>query len=81
MLDINNIPIKLKKHAAEALLRRFRLNPEDCEHYIKTARVVKPIEKDGNIGILQSKIGDCEIQFVCTIREKILYVITVEECR
>jgi hypothetical protein len=61
------------------LIQRFRLNPEDCEHYIKTAKVIKPIEKDGNVRILQSKIGDIKIQFICTIREKILYIITVED--
>lgn len=80
MIDIHNIPIKIKKHAAQALTKRFRLDVKDAEHYIKTACIIKPVEKDGNIGILQSNIGDCKIQFVCTIREKILYIITVEEC-
>lgn len=81
MIDIHNIPVKFKKHAAQALIRRFRLDVEDVEHYIKTASVIKSIEKDGSIGILQSNIGDSKIQFVCTIREKVLYIITVEECR
>lgn len=81
MSDIHNIPIKLKKHASQTLAQRFQLNAEDVIHYIKTAKIVKPIEKDGNIGILQSNIGKCKIQFVCTIRENILYIITVEECK
>lgn len=81
MIDIHNIPVKFKKHAAEALTSRFKLDMEDAEHYIKTARVIKSIEKDGCIGILQSNIGNSKIQFVCTIREKILYIITVEECK
>jgi hypothetical protein len=81
MLDIHNIPIKIKKHAARALVRRFKLDVEEAEHYIKIACIVKPVEKDGNIGILQSNIGNCKIQFVCTIRENILYIITVEECK
>jgi hypothetical protein len=80
MHDIHSIPLRLKKHVAEALAQRFRIVPEDVEHYIKTARIVKSIEKDGKIGILQGKIGDCKIQFICTIREKVLYIITVEEC-
>ncbi len=50
-------------------------------HYIKTAKIVKSIEKDGSIGILQGNIGKCKVQFVCTIRENILYIITVEECK
>ncbi len=81
MIDIHNIPIILKKHASQAISKRFRMDAEDVRHYIKTARMIKSIEKDGNIGILQSEIGDCKIQFVCTIREKILYIITVEECK
>lgn len=81
MRDIHVIPIRITKHAAVALVRRFKLNVTDAEHYIKTAKIIKPIEKDGNIGILQSYIGDYKIQFVCTIRENILYIITVEECK
>jgi hypothetical protein len=80
LIDIHNIPIILKKHASQAIARRFRMDAEDVKHYIKKARVIKSIEKDGSIGILQSKIGDYKIQFVCTIREKVLYIITVEEC-
>lgn len=81
MLDIHNIPIILKKHASRAIARRFQMDAEDVRHYIKTARIIKSIEKDGNIGILQSDVGDSKIQFVCTIREKTLYIITVEECK
>ncbi len=81
MHDIHNIPIILKKHASQAITKRFKMDSEDVKHYIKTARVIKAIDKDGNIGILQSDIGDCKIQFICTIRERILYIITVEECK
>jgi hypothetical protein len=81
LIEIHNIPIVLKKHASQAIARRFKMGAEDATHYIKTARVIKPIEKDGNIGLLQSDIGGKKIQFVCTIREKILYIITVEECK
>ncbi len=81
MRDHHNIPIKITKHAAEALISRFKLDVIDAEHYIKTAWVVRSIEKDGNIGKLQSCIGNSKIQFVCTIRENVLYIITVEECK
>jgi hypothetical protein len=79
--DFHNIPIILKKHASRAISIRFKMNAQDVVHYIKTARVIKDIDKDGNIGILQSDIGDRKIQFICTIRERVLYIITVEECK
>jgi len=79
--DIHNIPISIIMHAAEALIRRFKLDVIDAEHYIKTAKIIKHFEKDGNIGILESYVGGRKIQFVCTIRENILYLITVEECK
>lgn len=81
MRDFHNIPIVLKKHASQAITLRFKMDAEDVVHYIKTARVIKDIDKDGNIGILQSDIGDRKIQFICTIRERVLYIITVEECK
>lgn len=81
MHEYHNIPIKITQHAAEALISRFKLDVIDAEHYIKTAKVIKSIEKDGNIGILKSCIGDHKIHFVCTIRENTLYIISVEECK
>jgi hypothetical protein len=45
------------------------------------ARVIKPLEKDGVVGVLQSDIGECKIRFVCMIRENALWIITVEECK
>lgn len=80
MIDIQNIPIRIKKHAAQALAKRFKLDADDVDHYVKTACIIKPIDKDGNIGVLQSNIGESKIRFVCTIREKVMYIITVEEC-
>lgn len=68
-------------HAALALLERFELDLPEVKHYIKTAKVDKPFEKDGSIGILQSKIGDCKIKFICTIKRNTLVIITVEECK
>jgi len=63
------------------LLQRFELSLDEVKHYIKIAKIIKPVEKDGSIGILQSKIGDTKIRFVFTIREKAIWIITVEECK
>lgn len=68
MRDLHNIPIILKKHASQAISIRFKMDAEDVVHYIKTARVIKDIDKDGNIGILQCDIGNRKMQFICTIR-------------
>jgi len=79
--DIHTLPIRFKKHAALMLLLRFELSLNEVKHCIKTAKVIKPVKKDGNIGILQSTIGDTKIKFVFTIREKALWIITVEESK
>jgi hypothetical protein len=79
--DINCLPIVFTKHAALALLERFELDLTDVKHCIKTARIDKPIEKEGSIGVLQSNIGDCKIKFICTIKRNTLVIITVEECK
>ncbi len=79
--NIHTLPINFKKHAALMLLLRFELSLDEVKHYIKTAKILKPVEKDGNIGILQSTIGDTKIKFVFTIRKKALWIITVEECK
>jgi hypothetical protein len=63
------------------LIRRFGLSLDEVRHYIKVARIVKPLEKDGTIGILQSDIGVRKIRFVCMIKEDALWIITVEECK
>jgi len=45
--DFHNIPIILKKHASEAISIRFKMDAQDVVHYVKTARVIKDIEKMG----------------------------------
>lgn len=81
MQDFHRLPIHFKKHAALMLIRRFELSLDEVKHYIKTARIIKPLDKEGNIGILQSDIGSSKIKFVCMIRENALWIITVEECK
>ncbi|HMF33581.1 MAG TPA: DUF4258 domain-containing protein [Candidatus Lokiarchaeia archaeon] len=80
MRDIQTLPVRFTKHAALRLLERFGLSLEEVKHFIKTANIVKPVEKDGNPGILQGRIGQSKIRFVFTIRQDILWIITVEEC-
>jgi hypothetical protein len=75
------MPIHFTKHAALMLIQRFGLSREEVRHHIKVAQVVKPLEKDGICGILQSKIGKTKIKFVCMVREDALWIITVEECK
>ncbi len=77
--DIKCLPIIFTTHVALALLERFELDLHDAKHYIKTAKIDKPFEKEGSIGTLQSNIGGCKIKFVCTIKRNTLVVITVEE--
>ncbi len=81
MRDIHSLPVVFTTHAAIALLERFELDLSEAKHCIKTAWIEKPIEKDGNIGILQSSIGGGNIWFVCTIKRNTLVVITVKECQ
>jgi hypothetical protein len=63
------------------LIQRFELSLGEIKHHIKTARIIKPFDKEGNIGILQSNIGSSKIKFVCMIKENALWIITVEECK
>ncbi len=79
MNDLHSLPVYFKKHAVLMLAERFELDSQDAEHLVKTAKLLKPIEKDGEIGLLQSCIGECEIRFVFTIRKKVVWIITVEE--
>lgn len=81
MQDIHRLPIHFKKHAAMRLLQRFELSLEEVKHCIRTAKIIKVVEKDGTTGIMQSNLGDSKIKFVFTIREKALWIITVEECK
>ncbi len=81
MQNIHTLPINFKKHAALMLIERFELSLDEVKHYIKTAKIIKSVEKDGNTGILQSTIGDSKIRFVLKKKKKALWIITVEECK
>ena len=77
-MDIHKLPIRFKTHAAIRLIDRFDMDIEEFRHFLKTGKMVKKPKKDGNIGIIQRKIGDDQIQIVFTIRKKTLWIITVE---
>lgn len=81
MPEIHNLPIFFKKHSAQTLIQRFGLSLEEVKHFIKTAKIIKPVEKDGAIGILQGRIRNSKIRFVFTIRKNALWIITVEESK
>lgn len=54
MQNIHTLPINFKKHAALMLLQRFELSLPEVKHCIKTAKILKPVEKDGNIGFCRA---------------------------
>lgn len=78
MRDFHLLPIKYKRHASDMLRLRFRMKTEEVRHQLKTGRHVKKVEKNGNLGIIESNIGGSRIRFVYTIREGIIWIITVE---
>ncbi len=77
-MDIHTLPIKMKKHAALRLITRFDLSMDEFRHILKTGKMVKKPKKDGNIGIIQRDIGNDTIRIIFTIRQKTLWVITIE---
>lgn len=55
------------------------MNTEEVRHYLKTGKHVKKVIKEGNIGVIEGGIGGSKIRFIYTIREGIVWIITVEE--
>lgn len=76
--DIHKLPIRFKTHAALRLIKRFDMDIEEFRHLLKTGKMIKKPKKDGNIGIIQRKLGDTKIRIKFTIRQKTLWIITVE---
>jgi hypothetical protein len=71
----------LTRHASEILGDRFQLYDEaEIRHYLKNAKIIEPFGKEGGIGKLRCRFGDCEIEFVCKISQKTLFAITAKEC-
>ena len=78
MKDIHSLEIRWKLHAVERLSQRFKLNPDDAEHLLKTGKIIKKIEKEGQIGIIENKKKNSIIRFKYLIHKGMLWVITVE---
>ncbi len=57
---------------------RFQMKTGEVRHHLKTGRHIKKLQKDGKIGIIESRIGGSKIRFVYTIREGTVWIITVE---
>ena len=72
------MPIKMKKHAALRLIERFDMSIDELHHLFKTAKYVKKPKKDGDIGIIERKIGNGFIRIIFKIQDEKIWIITVE---
>ena len=79
MIDFHKAPIKYKIHASSRLKERFQMKTDEVWHYLKTGKQIKKCNKDGEIGIIQSEIGDARIRFIYTVRSGTIYILTIEE--
>ena len=77
-LSIHKLPIKLKKHAGLRLIQRFDMSIEELRHIIKTGKQIKIPKKDGEIGIIERKIGRYKIRVKFKIKDNKIWIITVE---
>ncbi len=79
MIDFHKAPIKYTIHASNRLKERFQMKTDEVRHYLKIGKNIKKINKDGEIGIIQSEIGSSRIRFVYTVRSGTIYILTIEE--
>ncbi|MBU3966751.1 MAG: DUF4258 domain-containing protein [Euryarchaeota archaeon] len=79
MIDFNKAPIKYTVHASSRLKERFQMKTDEVRHYLKTGKHIKKTNKDGEVGMIQSEIGDSRIRFVYTVRSGTIYILTIEE--
>lgn len=77
-VEIHKLPIKMKKHAALRLIERFDMSIVELHHLFKTAKYVKKPNKDGDIGILERKIGNSFIRIIFKVQDGTIWIITVE---
>jgi hypothetical protein len=77
-VSFHKLPIKLKKHAALRLIQRFDMSIEELRHIIKTGKQIKTPKKDGEIGIVERKIGKYKIRIKFKVEHHKLWIITVE---
>ena len=79
MIDFHKAHIKYTIHASNRLKERFQMKTDEVRHYLKTGKQLKKCNKYGEIGIIQSEIGDTRIRFVYTVRSGTIYILTIEE--
>ncbi|MFZ3168054.1 MAG: hypothetical protein WA130_10610 [Candidatus Methanoperedens sp.] len=79
LIDFHKAPIKYTIHASNRLKERFQMKTDEVRHYLKIGKNIKKINKDGEIGIIQSEIGSSRIRFVYTVRSGTIYILTIEE--
>ena len=77
-VDIHKLPIKMKKHAALRLIERFDMGIEKLHHIFKTGKYIKKPKKDGDIGIVERKIGESRIRIIFKLNNETIWIITVE---
>ncbi|MFA5772662.1 MAG: DUF4258 domain-containing protein [Thermoplasmata archaeon] len=77
-MEIHKLPMRFRTHAALRLIEHFDMSLDEVKHYFKTGKLVKRPAKDGDIGILERTVGKSKIRFVFTIRQKTIWIITVE---
>ena len=79
MIEFHNAPIKYRIHASNRLRERFRIQTDEVRHCLKAGKHIKKCNKDGEIGIIQSEIGNARIRFIYPIRSGTIYILTIEE--
>jgi hypothetical protein len=79
LIDVHSAPIKYTMHASNRLKERFQMKTDEVRHYLKTGKEIRKCNKDGEVGIIQSEIGDARIRFVYTVRSGTIYILTIEE--
>ena len=60
------------------MIERFDMSIEELHHLFKTAKYVKRPKKDGDIGIVQRKIGKKFIRIIFKVQDDTIWIITVE---
>jgi hypothetical protein len=79
LIDFHKAPIKYTIHASNRLKERFQMKTDEERNQLKMGKQIKKCNKDGEIGIIQSEIGDARIRFVYTVRSGTIYISTIEE--
>ncbi|MGA1821201.1 MAG: DUF4258 domain-containing protein [Thermoplasmatota archaeon] len=68
----------MKKHAALRLIERFDMSIDELHHMFKTAKYVEKPQKDGDIGIIERKIGKNFIRIIFKVKDETVWILTVE---